>query len=45
MAFEMSPALSSINTYILSLVQVGMNILAQPEKAAVELFGFAFCHD
>ena len=45
MAFEMSPALSSINTYILSLVQVGMNILAQPEKAALELFGIAFCHD
>jgi thiamine kinase-like enzyme len=45
MAFEMSPALSSVNTYILSLVQVGMNILAQPEKAAVELFGIASCHD
>jgi thiamine kinase-like enzyme len=45
MAFEMSPALSSINTYILSLVQVGMNILAQPDKAAAELFGIASCHD
>jgi thiamine kinase-like enzyme len=39
MAFEMGPALSAVNTYILSLVQVGMNILAQPEKAAAELFG------
>jgi thiamine kinase-like enzyme len=45
MAFEASPALSSINTYILSLVQVGMNILAHPEKAAVELFGIASSHD
>jgi thiamine kinase-like enzyme len=45
MAFEMSPALSSLNTYILALVQVGMNILAQPEKAAVELFGVASRHD
>jgi thiamine kinase-like enzyme len=44
MAFEMSPALSSINTYVLSLVQVGMNILSQPEKAAVDLFGIP-CHD
>ena len=45
MALEMSPALSSVNTYILSLVQVGMNILAQPENAAVELFGIASRHD
>jgi thiamine kinase-like enzyme len=45
MAFEVSSALSSGNTYIRSLVQVGMNILAQPEKAATELFGIAFCHD
>jgi 5-methylthioribose kinase len=45
MALEMSPALSSVNTYILLLVQVGMNILAQPEKAAVELLGIASRHD
>lgn len=45
MAFEVAPALSSVNTYVLSLVQVGMNILAGPEKAAVELFGLPFCHD
>jgi Phosphotransferase enzyme family len=45
MAFEMAPALSAVNTYILSLVQVGMNIMAQPEKAAAELFGIASCHD
>lgn len=45
MTLEMSPALSSLNTYILSLLQVGMNILAQPEKAPVELFGIASCHD
>jgi Phosphotransferase enzyme family len=45
MALEMSLALSSVNTYILSLVQVGMNIVAQPEKAAVELFGLAPCYD
>ena len=45
MAYEMAPALSSVNTYVLSLVQVGMNILAQPEKAAIELFGIALCHD
>ena len=43
--FEISVPLCSLNTYILSLVQVGMNILRQPEKAAVELFGTAFCHD
>lgn len=41
MAFEAAPALSSVNTFVLSLVQVGMNILAQPEKAAVELLGIA----
>lgn len=45
MAFEAAPVLPSVNTYMLSLVQVGMNILAQPEKAAIELFGIAFCHD
>lgn len=41
MAFEVASVLSSVNSYILSLLQVGMNILAQPEKAAVELFGIA----
>ncbi len=45
LAFEMSPVLSSVNSYILLLVQVGMNILAQPEKAAVELLGIEFCDD
>lgn len=44
-AFEISTLLSAVNTYILSLVQVGMNILLQPHKAAVELFGFASCDD
>jgi len=44
-AFEISVSLSSLNTYILSLVQVAMNILAGPEKAAVTLFGIAFNHD
>jgi len=41
MAHEMAPGLSSVNSYILSLLQVGMNILMQPERAAVELFGIA----
>jgi thiamine kinase-like enzyme len=45
MALEVSAALSSVNTYILSLVQLGMNILAHPEEAAVELFGIASSHD
>jgi hypothetical protein len=45
MALEMTPALSAVNAYILSLVQVGMNILAQAEKATVELFGIASCRD
>lgn len=44
-AFEMSVSLSSLNTCILSLVQVAMNILAQPEKAVIELLGIALCHD
>jgi len=49
-AFEMSVHLSSLNAYVLCLVQVAMNILAQPEKAAIELFGLALpdgplCHD
>jgi aminoglycoside phosphotransferase (APT) family kinase protein len=44
MAFEISSTLASLNTQILSLVQIGMNILAQPEKAATELFGVKACH-
>ncbi|MGB7751752.1 MAG: aminoglycoside phosphotransferase family protein [Candidatus Acidiferrales bacterium] len=43
-AFEIAPAASSANTYMLALVQVAMNILAQPEKAAIELFGLSFRH-
>lgn len=44
MAFEAAPVLSSVNTYMLSLVQVAMNILAGSEKAAIELFGLSFSH-
>jgi thiamine kinase-like enzyme len=45
MALEVSAALSSVNTYVLLLVQLGMNILAHPEEAAVELFRIASSHD
>ena len=43
--FETSASLSTVNAHILSLVQVAMNILLQPQDAAVELFGIALCHD
>jgi serine/threonine protein kinase len=42
MAFEMSAASNSVSAHLLSLVQVGMNVLLEPEKAAVELLGIQF---
>jgi hypothetical protein len=40
--FEIAPQLSSVSTYMLALVQVAMNILADPKKAAIELYGLSF---
>jgi aminoglycoside phosphotransferase (APT) family kinase protein len=39
MAFEMAATTSSMSAHLLCLVQVGMNVLLEPEKAAVELLG------
>jgi hypothetical protein len=40
--FEIAPQLSSVSTYMLALVQVAMNILADPKRAAIELYGLSF---
>jgi thiamine kinase-like enzyme len=42
MAFEMTVAANSISAHMLCLVQVGMNVLLEPEKAAAELLGIQF---
>jgi hypothetical protein len=39
MAFEMSVTLASVTAHLQSLVQVGMNVLLEPEKAADHLLG------
>jgi thiamine kinase-like enzyme len=42
MALEMAPAVSSVNVYMIALVQVAMKILSQPGDAATELIGLSF---